>query len=190
MEYALLGTLFPEAGFRWDGIFNPWSVGLGAKFGAVRVDLASSSAGDFGQIFRATITYDFGYEALKPVPTALPTPVPRPLAVATPEAPTLSAPQNAGLSKLSSNPEPFKSGGTYIFFDLAQPADIAISVFAGRENVRTIKVGIVNAGPNQAYFDGRDDAGRPLPPGSYAYGIKAGSGSNEQILYGNFNRVK
>ncbi len=47
--------------------------------------------------------------------------------------------------------------------------------------VRTIGLGQQGGGPHQVSFDGLDDAGRPLPSGTYTYRVQALDGTGRPI---------
>ncbi|MBM3288233.1 MAG: T9SS type A sorting domain-containing protein, partial [Candidatus Eisenbacteria bacterium] len=68
-------------------------------------------------------------------------------------------------------PNPFE-GETSIRFALDKPAPATLSIFdvQGRE-VRRLTTGGREAGVHTVAWDGRDDAGRPLPSGVYLYSL-------------------
>lgn len=59
-EYDVQGSFFPRVGYRLDGIYNPWSAGFGAKFGAFNIDFATVPYGPLGQTYRFSVGYTFG----------------------------------------------------------------------------------------------------------------------------------
>jgi len=71
------------------------------------------------------------------------------------------------------HPNPFNPGTTFSFA-LAYPdqAELVVLDVRGRR-VRTLVDGICPAGTTEVYWDGRDDAGRPVPSGSYLYRLRA-----------------
>ena len=72
-------------------------------------------------------------------------------------------------------PNPFNPR-TVIGFDLARTTNVALSVhdLTGR-HVRTLVQGVLDAGSHEAAWDGRDDAGLPVPSGVYLCRLVAGS---------------
>ncbi len=82
---------------------------------------------------------------------------------------------NAGRIELAQNvPNPMQ-GGTTIGFALARAGRVELSVFdvAGRRVARIVERELP-AGTHRAAWDGRDDAGRPVPGGVYFYEIVQG----------------
>jgi hypothetical protein len=73
MEYDLGSVLYPRCGYRFDGIFNPWSAGFGVKAWGMDVDFATVPYGDLGQTYRVTVGYKFGNPAANQVPATGPT---------------------------------------------------------------------------------------------------------------------
>lgn len=60
LEASLADSFFPRIGWRYDSLFNPWSVGLGVNLSPWRVDLCVAPAGDLGLTSRASLSYQFG----------------------------------------------------------------------------------------------------------------------------------
>ncbi len=60
LEAELAGTFYPRVGWREDGLFNPWSAGLGVDLSPWRVDLSVTPLGDLGLTSRASLSYLFG----------------------------------------------------------------------------------------------------------------------------------
>ncbi len=77
---------------------------------------------------------------------------------------------------LTASPNPF-GASTVIGFALAADAAVTVDVFdiAGRR-VRSLPAGTYPAGPHTLAWDGRDDAGRRLPPGVYFARMSEGAG--------------
>ncbi|HOX26480.1 MAG TPA: agmatine deiminase family protein [Candidatus Krumholzibacteria bacterium] len=71
------------------------------------------------------------------------------------------------------HPNPFNPGTTFSFA-LAYPdhAELVVLDLRGRR-VRTLVDGTCPAGTTEVYWDGRDDAGRSVPSGSYLYRLRA-----------------
>ena len=59
-EYNFSDRFYPRVGYRYNSIFNPWTVGLGAKFYPVGLDLSIVPFGELGLTYRATLSYSFG----------------------------------------------------------------------------------------------------------------------------------
>ncbi len=80
----------------------------------------------------------------------------------------------ARMSLASGRPNPF-SAGTTIAYELPQTAFVRLAAFdvTGRR-VRLLARGAREAGTYQARWDGRDDAGRQLPPGVYLLRLQVG----------------
>ena len=77
--------------------------------------------------------------------------------------------------ELSQNhPNPFNPS-TEIEFKLPEEAEVELAVYdiSGRR-VATIFRGLETAGVKRYAWDGRDDAGRPVPSGVYLYFLRAG----------------
>jgi hypothetical protein len=60
LEYDFNERFFPRVGYRVDGVFNPWSAGLGAHFDPIRLDLSLVPFGELGLTYRASLSYSFG----------------------------------------------------------------------------------------------------------------------------------
>jgi hypothetical protein len=80
---------------------------------------------------------------------------------------------------VANHPNPFPNGGregTHILFQLPSEADVRIDVFTvGGRLIRTIDGIPGQIGPNQIYWDGRDQEGDELANGVYLYRIHATS---------------
>jgi flagellar hook assembly protein FlgD len=75
-------------------------------------------------------------------------------------------------------PNPFNPATT-LGFALASPGRVVMSVYdpAGRL-VRRLVDGHRSAGPHEVVWDGRDDAGRSLPSGTYLVRLEQGDGAS------------
>jgi hypothetical protein len=60
LEYNFSDRFFPRLGYRYDSIFDPWTVGLGVKFEPLALDLSIVPYGDLGLTYRASLIYHFG----------------------------------------------------------------------------------------------------------------------------------
>lgn len=70
-------------------------------------------------------------------------------------------------------PNPFNPGTTFRFnLAYAEPAQLLVLDLRGRL-VRTLIDGICAAGTTEVFWDGRDDAGRPVAAGTYRYLLRA-----------------
>jgi flagellar basal-body rod modification protein FlgD len=79
---------------------------------------------------------------------------------------------------VKANGTPFQypgSGATALSFALPAPAaSLQVQIQDGQgQTVRTLVAGQQAAGPGTLAFDGRDEAGRPLAPGTYTYRVLA-----------------
>jgi hypothetical protein len=63
MEYSVADKFYPRMGYRLNGVFNPWSVGLGLRFGSTTFDLSVVPYGELGLTYRASLGYHFGEPA-------------------------------------------------------------------------------------------------------------------------------
>jgi hypothetical protein len=104
---------------------------------------------------------------MPPTPTPLPTPTDTPI-------PTVVVrPAGIEVTGLSSNPEPFKRGGVFVYFNISAPASIQLRVLGPNGTVRTLDAGDFQAGKNQLFYNGLGDNKRLILPGSYTYEIVA-----------------
>jgi hypothetical protein len=108
--------------------------------------------------------------AATPSSTATPTPAPLLL----PSSITPGIPRNA-LSGLHSAPEPFTSGGAYLYFSLKAPAMVVARVYAasGGAALREIRAQDWMLGSAQVFYDGRDAKGELLATGLYYWEVEA-----------------
>lgn len=113
-----------------------------------------------------------GTPSYTPVPpTAVPTRTPLP--TVTPRPTVVRDNQAVAVTGLSSNPEPFKRGGVFVYFTLSEHATVELKVKQGETVVRTLKGGEFEAGKNQLFYNGLGDNGRLLLPGTYTYEVWA-----------------
>ncbi len=68
LEWTVGGRYFPRLGWRYDGVFNPWSFGVGLGMGGLRLDLAGVQTGEMGLAYQGSLNYDFGPRREKPRP--------------------------------------------------------------------------------------------------------------------------
>ncbi len=94
-------------------------------------------------------------------------------AVAGPAGVPAGGPGAGGLRP--SGPNPFR-GATTLRFELGAPESVRLTVhdLHGRR-VRSLLAGRREAGTHSARWDGRDEAGRPLPAGTYLCRLEAGA---------------
>ena len=79
-----------------------------------------------------------------------------------------------------SSPNPFGSQGTYIAYWLQVDARINIRVYdISGEVVRDLSPYAGKAGDNETFWDGKNNAGRPVSSGVYIYEIVATTPRNE-----------
>jgi flagellar hook assembly protein FlgD len=99
------------------------------------------------------------------------------------------------VQNLVNYPNPFKDD-TQFTFELTQSAEAEIKIYtvAGRL-IRTLRPGILPAGYNQVYWDGKDADGDGLANGVYLYKITAkaakpgSSGTASEITAKEFGRL-
>jgi flagellar hook assembly protein FlgD len=73
----------------------------------------------------------------------------------------------AGISLGANYPNPFNPATT-LSYELSRPAKVHLSVFDGRgRRVRVIDAGFVQAGRYESRWDGMNDAGLPMPSGTF-----------------------
>jgi hypothetical protein len=86
----------------------------------------------------------------------------------------------SGLS-LGACPNPFSSGTRLVFESPAKSAT-SLDVFdvSGRAVFKR-ELGSIDAGPGSIDFDGRDDSGRPLPPGVWFARLRMSSGVEQTV---------
>jgi hypothetical protein len=155
LEYDLAHALFPRLGYRNDGIFNPWSAGLGVRLYKVRLDLATMPYGELGQTYRGSLSYQFSdRQALKPVLTPLPSPGAQ-LVVTHPVFSNKVPGSRAVFSAQVNHAAQVKSWGMAIYGYQASKAQLIKSMQ---------KLGDV---PDTLEWDGKDAAGMNAPEGYY-----------------------
>lgn len=91
-----------------------------------------------------------------------------------PEAVESTVPNTIALEQ--NHPNPFNPS-TEIVYSLSgqSPTLVTLTVYdILGQPVRTLVSGIQNPGTHQAFWDGRDDGGQPLPSGTYFYRLKVG----------------
>jgi len=154
---AHLGDVFtPRFGYRLDGIFNPWSVGLGVQaFGGLGLDLAMVPAGDLGTTYRASLAYRWG--AVPEPPAA--SDQARPLSAAAQiklvlEQATLAPSVGAGSGRLRAvlpAGTRAQAWGLYIY------------------DVKSVMRSLQGKGlpPSEIVWDGKHADGSPAEPGAY-----------------------
>lgn len=139
-----------------------------------------------------------------PVPSPSPTPPPAPaIAMApspeptkAPQAPKEAAGMGGGarltLGCLENSPEPFKRGGTFVWFCVDEPCELTLVVFreSGGAALRTMEAGHFRPGKGQLFFNGLDDRGGALPPGTYLYELRAKGKGVLQSRNSRFSKIK
>jgi hypothetical protein len=107
---------------------------------------------------------------------APPTLMPTPAATPTEVPPTVLVSQRPiGLGCLQATPNPFKRGGSFIYFCIKRGADITVNIYDGGDGslVRELKVGYFGAGDHQVFFNARDTADKSIAKGTYIYEVVA-----------------
>ncbi|MES2202007.1 MAG: FlgD immunoglobulin-like domain containing protein [candidate division FCPU426 bacterium] len=139
-----------------------------------------------------------------PMPTATPVPVQVAQVVApTPEPtrpPLAKAEEPALLTRpaaalklgcLENAPEPFKRGGTFVYFCVDKDSDLRFNVFdSAGKLVRGMEAGSFRPGKGQLFFNGLDDKGLALPAGNYSYEIRARSENGVDSRNARFSKVR
>jgi hypothetical protein len=141
LEYNFSDRFYPRLGYRYDSIFNPWTVGLGVKFEPLELDLSIVPYGDLGLTYRATLAYHFG----------------SPVAELCTKVPYLSSGQggkNAVIEPNITAPDKVLKWALYIY-DNERPGKV----------VRLIQG--TGALQPQLIWDGRLNDGSPAPEGQY-----------------------
>jgi hypothetical protein len=83
------------------------------------------------------------------------------------------APPAPSAERIISSPNPFRAR-TSLAFTLPRPGAARLEVFdVGGARVRTLRAGHLQAGAHSLGWDGRDDAGRPVPSGLYGLRLVA-----------------
>jgi hypothetical protein len=133
-----------------------------------------------------------------PMPTPLPTHVPAMVVVPTaepvhaPEIASMTAGAAIKLGCLENAPEPFKRGGTFVYFCVDKESQVTLNVYdteSGKQ-LRRMAAGSFHPGKQQIFFNGLDDNGNPLGAGSYLYEILARNDSGAQSRNAHFTRAK
>jgi hypothetical protein len=108
------------------------------------------------------------------IATPSPTKTPTPLPLLLPSSITPGIPRNA-LSGLHSAPEPFTTGGAYLYFSLKAPATVMVRVYAssGGAALREVPGNGWMLGSAQIFYDGLNAKGGQLAMGLYYWEVEA-----------------
>lgn len=70
-------------------------------------------------------------------------------------------------------------------FELSEPASTELRIFDARDYLirRVQSAGALAAGSHDLEWDGKDDSGRPVPPGAYRYLLAARSSDGVEVVY-------
>ncbi len=216
LEYKVGGMLYPRIGYRMDSIFNPWSAGVGLGLGQFNLDFAVQTMGELGLVYRASASWRLIPPKLdrngKPVAPRIKPQVAKQLPViqAPPPPPledktalallantsqtgaSLPGPDQfmdaIGLKDLLNKPEPFKAGGTYLYFLVQREAEVQLEVYDDGKLVRSVQPEHFAPGERHLYFDGRDSKGRTLRAGRYQYRLIATRKRVKEHMDGTFSR--
>ncbi len=146
VEYHLAEGVFAGAGYRYDNIFNPWSLGAGFRLGEAMLEIATAPAGELGQTYRASVSYRWGGNVspgrkadLEPLNAALPGP---------------SGREDIKMRPLASRPRQVANWSLYVYGSGPKPA--LVRVPRGQGPLK----GLI-------HWDGRSDDGQAAPPGRY-----------------------
>lgn len=141
LEYAVAGKFFPRLGWRYNGIFNPWSAGLGLNLDPWGFDLSVVPFGELGLTYRGSVYWRFGKPGAG-------------LDARLAYASTLGAGKKAVLTPRMSAPDKVAAWGLYIY-NSGRPASVVRS-FTGTGPVQ-----------REVLWDGRGQDGQALPEGAY-----------------------
>lgn len=80
---------------------------------------------------------------------------------------------------------PAKGETVAVTYHLSLPADVDVTVYDSRDFMvrRLVTAGKRGAGDNRETWDGKDEAGKLVPPEAYVYTIRARSGQAKPVLY-------
>jgi len=92
------------------------------------------------------------------------------------------------ISHVSTEPAVFKPGvndGIHITYRLSAKAKTLIKIFDSRDLLvrRVPSKGMQPAGDHQAIWDGKDEAGQPVPPNYYTFVVEARTEDGESVVY-------
>jgi hypothetical protein len=159
-EYNLADRFFPRVGWRYDGQFNPWTVGFGLRYNGWGLDLSAVPYGALGMTYRASLDWRFGG------PTAA-------LTAGLAYASTLGSGKAVALDLAAAAPDQVQAWAVYVY-DNGHPA-------------RLVRVLNGDGPPPRAMdWDARDQAGLPVPEGTYwavlSVRYSAGQGADSPYL--------
>ncbi len=151
LEYSLGGLFYPRVGWRFDGLTNPWSIGLGFRNGPWGLDFCAVPYGELGTTYRVSAQWSFGGPS-----ASLTSPFPY-----------------AG----EGTPAPMVLGMNAP--DRVQTWTLTIAGGPAGEPVKTLQG--AGAPPRRLAWDGRDDDGRPVAEGSYRAVLKVEYGHGAPV---------
>lgn len=141
LEYNFSERFYPRVGFRYNSIFNPWTVGLGAKFNPVGLDLSIVPFGELGLTYRATLSYKFGDPGAE-------------LSTRLPYLSSTVSGKGALIEPRITAPDKVAAWGLFIY-DSGKPARV-VKQMQGHGSL-----------DSQVIWDGRLNDGSPAPEGQY-----------------------
>jgi flagellar hook assembly protein FlgD len=162
-EVNVAGHFFPRAGWRYNGIFNPWSAGIGMQFDPWGFDLSVVPFGELGLTYRGSLNWRFG----KPGAS---------LDARVAYASTAGNGKTAVLVPQMSAPDKVTAWGVYIY-DSGRPAKV----------VRTLS----GSGPveKELQWDGKLQNGQPANEGVY-WGILSARYTTGQTVNSKYVRLE
>ncbi|MGH7442461.1 MAG: PorV/PorQ family protein, partial [bacterium] len=139
-EFDIADRFFPRVGWRYDGQFNPWTLGFGLRYGVWGLDLSAVPYGVLGMTYRATVDWSFGGPGAGLTASL-----------------AYASPRNGRSALLDANMSAPAKVRTWavIIYNSARPSRV----------VRTLS----GFGPPEGplAWDGRDNDGAPVPEGVY-----------------------
>lgn len=163
VEYNIANRFFPRLGWRYNSIFNPWTLGFGLQYDEWGLDLSAVPYGELGMTYRASVNWRFGKPGAR-------------LDARLAYASTAGSGKSAVLDDAMSAPDKVQAWAVYIY-DSGRPARI----------VRTFTGSGPPAGTMQ--WDGRGNDSKPVPEGVY-WGILTARYTTGQLVTSKYVRLE
>jgi opacity protein-like surface antigen len=162
-EYNIADRFYPRVGYRYNSIFNPWTMGFGLQYEEWGLDFSVVPYGELGTTYRAGINWRFG----QPGAT---------LKARMPYASTMGVGKDAVLDIEMNAPDKVQAWAIYIY-DSGRPARV-VRAFGGS--------GIPDP---TVQWDGRLKDGKPAPEGVY-WAILTSRYTTGQIVNSSYVRLE